>query len=529
MDVVRRLSKNEIFILACILLLSLPILIPLFHSGFLVTDDGDLMLIRFTAFHQELLHLQFPVRFLTRLNFQYGYPVVDFLYPGFLYIAEAIHLLHFGFINSIKILLALSLLGSSFFTYLWLRKSFSAFSSSIGALLYLYAPYHFYDLYKRGSVGEILALVVLPFIFWAIEKKLLSLVVLGISLLILSHNTLAALLLPLIVLYYGIRWKVWENKKKFFSSLGLLFLSLLTASFFWIPALYDLRYTIFSQTKVSDIADYFFHPDTALFHTISLFYLGLIITGFLLYRKYRPQRETTLSYIGILFLLCSSITLLLNTTGSFILWKSFPISFIQFPFRLFSITMISLAWMIPLFLDSQRQKVKPLIGIFLLILFSLPTYFFLPKIQYTTKDDMYYATNEDTTTVRNEYLPRWVKERSYTRPLELVEGKNITYLGNSGGLYKIAVAGDEARKIRVNMVYFPGWEAYGNGEKLSLSYQNRYGLMDISLPAHTHEVTLRFTETPVRLASDVVSLLSFGVLFVLMLKDVQLLYALRKK
>ena len=76
------------YFLLLIILFSLPIIIPLLKSGFIITDDADWFLIRFTAFHQTLREGQFPVRLLTRLNHGYGYPVASFNYPGYMYLAE---------------------------------------------------------------------------------------------------------------------------------------------------------------------------------------------------------------------------------------------------------------------------------------------------------------------------------------------------------------------------------------------------------------------------------------------------------
>ncbi len=75
-----------------VVVLAFPAVIALFHSGFFLTDDGNSMIIRFSAFYDAIRHGQFPVRFLPRLNFEYGYPVADFLYPLFLYIGVPIKL-----------------------------------------------------------------------------------------------------------------------------------------------------------------------------------------------------------------------------------------------------------------------------------------------------------------------------------------------------------------------------------------------------------------------------------------------------
>src|SRR5258708_6496125 len=193
--------ENDFFCIGLLLVCCIPALFGLFHSGFFVTDDGNWMVIRFAAFYKALVRGEFPTRFLPQLNHGYGYPVSDFLYPLFMYLGVPVKALGVSFVNTIKIILALSLVMSGAFTYLWLRKLFSCLASFIGALVYVYFPYHIYDINIRGSVGEVLALCIIPFIFWQVESGNYLLVSIGIALLVLAHNTLALLFLPVILLY----------------------------------------------------------------------------------------------------------------------------------------------------------------------------------------------------------------------------------------------------------------------------------------------------------------------------------------
>jgi len=163
------MKKNLLFYIILFLLLT-PSVVALFHKGFFPTDDGSWMVIRLSAFYEALRNGQFPVRFLPRLNNGYGYPVADFLYPLFMYIGTPIHVLGFSFVDTIKLIFGASLIGSSFFCFLWLRKIFGNIQSLVGSLTYTFFPYHLWDVYKRGSVGEVLALSIVPFILWSIEK-----------------------------------------------------------------------------------------------------------------------------------------------------------------------------------------------------------------------------------------------------------------------------------------------------------------------------------------------------------------------
>src|SRR3990167_5400734 len=108
--------KGQLITIFLLVLFSIPVILPLFRQGFFQSDDGEWMVIRFSAFHQALRDGQFPVRFLGRLNQEYGYPVANFLYPGFMYLAEIPKIIGFGFVDSVKIILIFSLFGSAIFT-----------------------------------------------------------------------------------------------------------------------------------------------------------------------------------------------------------------------------------------------------------------------------------------------------------------------------------------------------------------------------------------------------------------------------
>ena len=248
------MKRHEWIILALSLLIMLGsglfVLSGLFHSGFFVSDDGGWMIIRLSAFFQSLREGQFPVRFLGRLNYSYGYPVANFLYPGFLYLGSLIHLLGFSFVDSIKILIGSSVLVGACFTFLWLKQYFKTAVSTVGALSFLFAPYLLFDIYTRGSVGEILALAWAAMGLYSIAAKKPWLFGLAVSLLIVSHNSLAVLFLGCYVFYITIlgRWR--DFWLMFLLGVGMV-------TFFWFPALYERKYVVFDAVQVANPAAYF--------------------------------------------------------------------------------------------------------------------------------------------------------------------------------------------------------------------------------------------------------------------------------
>lgn len=432
-------NKKSIFILTLIVLFCIPSVLSLFHPGFFQSDDGEWMVIRFSAFYQTLADGQFPVRFLGRLNHEYGYPVANFLYPGFMYLGVPIHVLGFGFVDTIKIIFGASMIFSSIFCFLWLSKFFDRLPSFIGSLFYLYTPYHLFDLYKRGSVGEVLAFAVLPFILWQIERKSLFWSAISIAFLIISHNTLAVLFLPIIfvyALYFGftseepkspLRHLRGGTKSLLGGGVLMMLLGLGLSAFFWIPAFFELQYTVFSQTQVSNVNSYFASTDLIGFSTI-LILLLTVAFFFSSIIKINKHRLTALLFI------VSLISVFFASPLSAPFWKILPVGFIQFPFRFLSLTIVCVAFLAACIVSASPPKLKMPIVILSLIILAISARPFISPSEFFDKGEGFYATNMDTTTVKNEYMPKWVKEKPterFVEKVEIVEGvgkvNNITY------------------------------------------------------------------------------------------------------
>jgi hypothetical protein len=502
------LKQNKKIILSVIILLviSIPAIYPLFKTGFPLTDDGNWMVIRFSAFYEALRNGQFPVRFLMRLNNGYGYPVADFLYPLFMYLSTPIHILGINFVNSIKVLLTLCIILSSVFSFFWLRRLFNNLSSFVGAILYTFFPYHLFDVYKRGSVGEVLALSVLPFILWQIERGSMLWISVGTAFLIVSHNTLALLFMLLIIPYMLLNIFVSREKVVL---LRLYFLSLLLglgmSSFFWIPAIYDLQYTVFSKTQISNINNYF--SDFGLIGISTIIVLVLIIFFIIIKTiKISMHRLTLLMFVIALF------SIYLSTGFSSFFWTILPSSFIQFPFRLLSLAIPSIAFLAAVSISVLSLRKQFILTGVLLIIVLFSSYSYLTPKNYQYFPDTFYSTNQDTTTVKNEYMPKWAKEVPISMANKKVQNLNgsevidLTLQSANKVVFSTYLMRD--RIIQVNIIYFPGWTAYVNNKEGQILHNNPKGLIQIPLSRGSNQVSVIFKETWVRLLSDGLSLIS---------------------
>jgi hypothetical protein len=494
-------NKNSFIIpISLLMLLVCLILIPLFKPGFPVTDDGDWMIIRLTAFYQAFADGQFPVRFLMRLNNNYGYPVSNFLYPGYLYIGSLLRLFHLPYVAIVKLIFGGSVAFCALFSYLWLRRFFSSISSFIGACSLLVSPYFLYDFYKRGSVGELLATSVVIILLWSIESGYVWLISPITALLFVSHNTLALIFSFVVGGYIIVR-------KKFDAFLPVV-IGVWMSSFFWIPAIFERSFVRFDLVQVSNPFDY-----GSVSQTLVLIGIPLLLPLFLFLRK----RKDTLDKEFLYFSAVSTCAVIGSSMIGTVFWKtSFFIHFVQFPYRLLSVVFITGPWLIAFLLHvvgNGRKKVW--IGFALLVVLSAPSVPLFMKVHNVVREEGFYTTNEGTTTVQDEYLPRWVEKN----PAERTNSKLVLFSGK--GTIESIVAStkkidarliiERESVIQFNTVFYPGWGGTLNGKPINISYQNTNGLMRVSVPKGEHHISFEFRETAFRYIADFLS--SLGILF----------------
>ena len=494
------MKKKDLLIILLLFLFTLPSVFPLLHHGFFLSDDGEWMIIRLSAFYQALHDGQFPVRFLQRLNFGYGYPAAEFLYPGSMYFGSFLHIIRFGFVNSIKIVYGVSLIGSAFFTYFWLSRLFSKFPSFVGALFALYIPYHLYDVYKRGTL-EVFALLWVPFILWQMERKSIFWVSIGISLLLISHNTMALLFLPVLYMYGLLRklYPFWHITVTFILG-GLL------ASFFTIPAVFELHDTVFLQTHVANPLIHF--ASVQLLGYAVLCVLGGTVISFFIKNKEAMRYRK----IAVYFFLVSLVTIFISTPGSSFLWHLPQADLIQFPFRTLSYFTMSSAFLAGFLVAIIKGKQQWVVGIILLVLLG---YFAIPYNKtygYFDKGEGYYYTNDATTTVQDEYMPVWVEQKPFQRPDQkvlVIKGSGmITNISPTNNSLIFTADVTKSSIVQVNTVYWPGWQATLDGKPVFFSYNNPAGVMTLSVPKGEHRIKFSFGESPIRLFADALSILA---------------------
>ena len=224
----------------------------------------------------------------------------------------------------------------------------------------------------------------------------------------------------------------------------------------------------------------------------------------------------------LLFLCVTFLSIFLSSSWSNFIWQILPSSFIQFPFRLLSYLGITLAFL-SAFVISEMQGVSK--KVLVVILFSaviISSLSYLSPKTYFDKGEGYYLTNEASTTILDEYLPKWVKEKSTQRApqkIEIIRGKgeieNTLYNNKE---ISFTTKSDQEMLVQINTIYWPGWWAVVDQKQTSISYNNPKGVIQLVLAPGSHQIKLVFSETPLRLFADSISVASLAILIFLELR-----------
>lgn len=535
-------KKTLIFIL--LFLMILPAVWSLFKPGFFVSDDGEWMVIRLTDFHRSVVAGQIPVRWAARLNYSYGYPVFNFLYPLSFYMGEVFHLLGFSFVNAIKLVFIFSFFLSGFLMYLFGRELWGKWGGLVAAIFYVYAPYRFLAVYVRGSIGEAVSFVFIPLIFLAFNKLSqvkdrlwLVLGTLGIAGLIMSHNIMAMLFLPIALFYAG--WLIWlsQTKKRLAGDFGMLILLGLGLScFFWLPALYDKQFTILDQVRVANYWEHFpslkqllipswgYGPSVTGTTDQASYQIGLVHLLAIGLALFALRTKKALSRNQILFFLIVFLTaIFLMLPLSTFVWQTVPFLWrTQFPWRILALSAFSSSVLSGAVVKNLKAKQEIKAAILLLVLVILANFSYAKPVSFVNRPESFYTTNEATTTVKDEYLPIWVQEKPLKRAEEKVEilageGKIEALFSNSKKT-TFKLEAETETEVQVNTIYFPGWQARVNSQLMPIDFQNEKGLIRLKIPSGDHQILVVFKETPLRLSADIISLFSLLALGGLLVK-----------
>lgn len=520
--------KHYIAILAISLL---PFVFILTTADLPHTHDGGVHLPRIAAYVKALRDGHIPVRWAGDLNYGYGLPLFNFMYQTPYALGSLFVFLGLSLVNSFKVILVISFLLSGIFMY---RFSELFFKNKEKALLatvfYQFAPFRLIELFTRGSIGSIYAYTFLPLVLSGIISRSFLVTAFATFFLILSHNALSLVFFGICVLFAII----FSQKRMIFA----LILGLMLSAFYWLPAIFEHKYTYgdlymknvylehfppFFQFVIPNLTNNPTLNTAKISMQFGAFHvLAILLSLYLLWKKkIRDVRLKKLIWFCIFFI---GTSVFFMQPVSIVFWKN--ISYLrqfQFPWRLLAVPAFATSLLAVSFLSLHTFKKRLFFWVLLAGTIALTIVFWYPPEGFdrnTNENDYWnYPLN---TTYFGETDVIWSAGPAKGFPknrIEVISGAaTVSNFVKKTQLHTFTVTAQSKTTLVDNTQYYPGWRVYVDNQKVPIQFQdaNWRGLITFQVPQGTHSVRVLFGETPMRLAADLMSVIT---LFVLLLSS----------
>jgi hypothetical protein len=499
-------------------------------------------------------------RWAPNLSYGYGYPVFHYYGSLSFYPALLMHKLGASLLASFQAGFWLAFVFSGWTTFLWLRSVLQDERAAlIGAIAYLYVPYHVNAVVYRLNLPEPWALVFPPLVLYGLHRmadrmdwRSIAITALSVAALPLTSNLATLVFLPVLATYALLL--VFLSKDR----LGLLWLQALSAvlsvglaAFFIVPALVDRNavqiergYTpggvnvfhnflplnqVFQQVLTADIS-----RANSLYDPISLSPVILVVSAGVLsiFRKRLPRSSWWhVGWATVMIVCC----ILMAIRASEPLYQALPfLRVLQFPWRFLAPASLLAALLVA---AASQACLKSLADrtawggtVVLATLIAILGWPLLypglfcglspnPTLADAVASQVGLVGSISTTA---EYLPASVQEIPATSPMfdDYVQGRPVIRWDRSRlpeGARTLSIQDEGLRgqwevdtPVAFDAVYqafmFPGWRATVDGNPVDIEIAEPHGLIRIPVPAGRHTIDVRFAGTTDRVIATVVSI-----------------------
>ncbi len=550
---IERVKLNTLACLLIILILSFPAVAHLTKPGFFSMHD-DIQVMRLFEMNKCLTDGQIPCRWVPDMGAGFGHPLFNYHPVLGYYTGALIHSLGFSYIDSVKLLFALTLVLSGFFMFFLTREFFGKLAGVVAAVFFVYAPYHAVDTYVRGALTEDLGILFLPVIFFFlykyIKKQHLGFFlgsILSLSALLLAHNITALIFVP-IALVWSLVWLVYEHKLKLLWSLAMIFgLSLGLSAFFVLPSILELnQINVLQNSGYYNFHDHFVSlgqlflkrefgyggsqigNDDSLSFQIGWPHWWILLSSIILAVILAIKKK---KYpVEVIFLILLTVGAIFMThSKSVVVWNFFSfLTFVQFPWRFLGIVIFGCAFLAAFFISFWSRGVKFLLTVTLILMaIVLNGYYFQPEKHFYDLTDQQMLSGENfkrqSMTTLLDYVPKDVKKvpdqlapsRPYSSFPEVESGE----MQKGSNTWNFLVQNQTSMPILLHIPVFnyPRWRVLIDGKDTVVSSQDQTGVIDIMVPAGQHFVLGTLTNTFWRSFGNNLSVVTLLALILLVL------------
>ncbi len=498
----------------------------------------------------------FP-RFGLDLNFGYGAPLFQFYSPLASYVALLFHRLGLGLVEAANAVFTISALIVSLGAYVYARWLFrNRLAALVTAGATLLAPYLLTVAYERGAMAEGLALALTPWLFFTAHRLVnedspgwmwASSVL--VASLVLAHNITALFVTAAVMTYAAILAWRGQRMRRLAHLAGSVALGLGLSAFYWMPALAETRFTQMGATMFSGIYSAIdnltpWHDliqSTVIFDfwgplrfRLALWQAVLGGIALLLLPFQAPRVRLSLGLVAAIGL----VALALQLTLARPFWELVPlVRSIQFPWRLLGLISFCVAMLVgSIFLLRPLQgrtgvlaAVVLLLGILVIGQRGLQADLANPRYPIASSqiglNDLFQRGVRGFS-LFSDFQPEAQQVPSTAlalpRPSDAAEQAPLTakptlqVLDEKPFYFRFRVQSDEPFPLRLHRIFFPGWQAAIDGDRLRVEPAGQTGLVSIQVPAGEHEVAIRYAGTPLQQFAAVISIISLVTLIVLL-------------
>jgi len=537
--------------------------LPLLHPGLIPTHDGEYHVIRFYEFFKMFKSGTLYPRWAPDLYFGYGVPLFTYVYPLPNYIALLFHFFSISFIDSFKLNMFAATIVGCLGMYLWSKRYWGKLGGIVSAIFYTYSPYHFVDIYIRGSVGEVWGLGLFPFFMWSldrikIKRDFLSIAIAAIfcALIIFSHNILALIYIFVAFIYSAVlvfssqekhRLSLKMLPKEIYIYLSVFALGLGLSAIFWLPALLEKNYvtglqvydvtrnfTDFFQLVIPSWGSDFFGSMSATQMSVQIGLANLLAVLVSVVASIRLLIKRDFRFMILLFFLAlflAACFFVLSASRFF--WENIPLlSYFQFPWRLLGIIIFCSSFLAGSIAIFPKRLV--LACNFIIVAF-LSTYQYSFPAHYFIRNDNYYINRSNfidgTNSVGNFFNTKWangISKRAdafvdYIYPEDIITFRRF---GETKYILKAKLS--KNRIITFNTLYFPGWILTANTKSISI-WPDKLGRTQFSLNKGVYLLTYSLKETLIQGFAKWISIISFVILFIFFIYGYSISYSIFQK
>jgi hypothetical protein len=564
-----------------VILLALLPALPLLVGGGLVNTraggDSPFLLVRVQELVLNLRAGIFPARWMPQAAYGLGYPFFNFYASLPYYLAAVLKLLGLGYITAIQATQASGFVLAGMAIYGLCRElGHGRAAALLVSFVYSCAPFHMVNVYVRGdALSEFYAFVFYPLILWALlclqkrpSARNTAWVALTFAGLAVTHNVSAMIFSPFLLLFALLL--VAQSKERLAFALRTILAlgaGALFSAWFWLPALAErgnvylkdmtTGYFYFAQhfrsllgtpqapslVQRSLLFDWAVAADRQPF-SMGLLQALLAAAGLVAVVVWWMRRHRLEPFSAFAILLLAGSTFMI-TPWSRVVWEHLPLlQMAQFPWRFLSVQAFATSLVVAYLIPQQRRAVPVTLVIGLATLGVMlgglrPERLYIDEADVTPQRLMQYEyfTANIGTTIRADYLPRWVDPRPYTseafwqasapgatgqdKPAPLaLEGQlasaSLVQWEPTAERWSVEVTSPTAL-LAFQTYYYPGWEANVDDQPAPVEALTGLGYIGLRVAAGQHEIALHLGLTQTQLIAQIVSALAALALLVALL------------